>query len=36
LGVRAQGGTPAQLQDLLAGEIKRWREVIATARIEPQ
>ncbi len=36
LGVRAQGGTPAQLQDLLASEIKRWREVIAVARIEPQ
>jgi tripartite-type tricarboxylate transporter receptor subunit TctC len=36
LGVRAQGGTPAQLQDLLVSEIKRWREVIAVARIEPQ
>jgi tripartite-type tricarboxylate transporter receptor subunit TctC len=36
LGVRPQGGTPAQLQDLLVGEIKRWREVIAVAKIEPQ
>ena len=36
LGVRPQAGTPAQLQSLLASEIKRWREVIAAAKIEPQ
>ena len=36
LGVRAQGGTPAQQARLLAGEIKRWHEVIVAAKIEPQ
>jgi tripartite-type tricarboxylate transporter receptor subunit TctC len=36
LGVRPQGGTPAQLRDLLAGEITRWRGVIEAARIERQ
>jgi tripartite-type tricarboxylate transporter receptor subunit TctC len=36
LGVRAKAGTPAQLQSLLAAEIKRWRAVIGAARIEPQ
>ncbi|RPH60842.1 MAG: hypothetical protein EHM83_13880 [Burkholderiales bacterium] len=36
MGVRPQAGTPAELQALLAGEIRRWREVIAAARIEPQ
>ena len=36
LGVRPQAGTPAQLQSLLASEIKRWREVIAGAKIELQ
>ena len=36
LGVRAQAGTPAQLQSLLASEIKRWASVIAGARIELQ
>ena len=35
LGVRPQAGTPAQLQALLGSEIKRWREVIAAAKIEP-
>ena len=35
LGVRPQAGTPAQLQSLLASEIKRWRDVIAAAKIEP-
>ena len=35
LGVRPQAGTPAQLQSLLASEIKRWREVIVAAKIEP-
>jgi tripartite-type tricarboxylate transporter receptor subunit TctC len=36
LGVRPQGGTPAQLQGLLGSEIKRWRDVIRAAGIEPQ
>ncbi len=36
LGVRAQAGTPTQLQTLLAGEIKRWGEVIRSAKIEPE
>jgi tripartite-type tricarboxylate transporter receptor subunit TctC len=36
LGVRAQGGTPQQLATLLAGEIAHWREVIRTAKIEPE
>jgi tripartite-type tricarboxylate transporter receptor subunit TctC len=36
LGVRAQGGTPQQLQQLLSSEIKRWSEVIVQARIERQ
>jgi len=36
LGVRAQGGTPEQMQALLASEIKRWGSVIAAAKIEKQ
>jgi tripartite-type tricarboxylate transporter receptor subunit TctC len=36
LGVRPQGSTPEQLGSLLAGEIKRWGEVIRAAKIEPQ
>ncbi|MDP1534197.1 MAG: tripartite tricarboxylate transporter substrate binding protein [Rubrivivax sp.] len=36
LGVRVQGSTPAELQALLGGEIKRWGEVIRAARIEPE
>ena len=36
LGVRARAGTPAQLQSLLAADIKRWADVIAAAKIEPQ
>ena len=36
LGVTARAGTPEQLQSLLAGEIKRWGEVIARAKIEKQ
>jgi tripartite-type tricarboxylate transporter receptor subunit TctC len=36
MGVRPQAGTPAELEALLAGEIRRWREVIVAARIEPQ
>jgi tripartite-type tricarboxylate transporter receptor subunit TctC len=36
LGVRPTGGTQQQLRALLAAEIKHWREVIASAKIEPQ
>ena len=36
LGVRPQGGTPQQMQALLAAEIKHWREVIRAAKIEPE
>jgi tripartite-type tricarboxylate transporter receptor subunit TctC len=36
LGVRAQGGTPQQLQSLLAAEIRHWGEVIRAAKIEPE
>jgi tripartite-type tricarboxylate transporter receptor subunit TctC len=36
LGVRAQGSTPEQAQQLLGSEIKRWGEVIAKAGIELQ
>ena len=36
LGVTARAGPPEQLQSLLAGEIKRWDEVIARAKIEKQ
>jgi tripartite-type tricarboxylate transporter receptor subunit TctC len=36
LGVRPQGGTPVQMQALLASEIRHWREVITAAKIEPQ
>jgi tripartite-type tricarboxylate transporter receptor subunit TctC len=36
LGVRAQGGTPEQMRQLLASEIKRWSEVIVQSRIERQ
>jgi tripartite-type tricarboxylate transporter receptor subunit TctC len=36
LGVRPQGGTPQQLTELLASEIKRWSGVIADAKIERQ
>jgi tripartite-type tricarboxylate transporter receptor subunit TctC len=35
-GMRVQGSSPAELQALLAGEIKRWGEVIRAARIEPE
>ncbi|MEO8297415.1 MAG: tripartite tricarboxylate transporter substrate binding protein [Burkholderiales bacterium] len=34
LGVRAQGGTPEQLQQLLTAEIRRWGAVIKAAKIE--
>ena len=36
LGVRAQGGTPQQLQALLVSEIRHWGEVIRAAKIEPE
>ena len=36
LGVRPQGGTPEQMQALLASEIRRWSAVIAAAKIEKQ
>ena len=36
LGVRAQGSTPEQLQQLLSDEIRRWSQVIQTAKIELQ
>ena len=36
LGVRPQGGTPAQLESLLASEIQRWGAVIKAAKIESQ
>ena len=35
LGMRLQSSTPAELQALLASEIKRWGDVIRAARIEP-
>lgn len=36
LGVRPQGGTPQQLQALLARETAHWRAVITAAKIEPE
>ncbi|WP_119155483.1 Bug family tripartite tricarboxylate transporter substrate binding protein [Caldimonas tepidiphila] len=36
LGMRGQTGTPAEQQALLASEIKRWREVITAAKIQPE
>jgi tripartite-type tricarboxylate transporter receptor subunit TctC len=36
LGMRLQGSSPAELQALLVGEIKRWGDVIRTAKIEPE
>jgi tripartite-type tricarboxylate transporter receptor subunit TctC len=36
LGMRAAASTPAELDRLLAGEIKRWGEVIRAAKIEPE
>ena len=36
LGMRLQAGSPAELQSLLASEIKRWGEVIRAAKIEPE
>jgi tripartite-type tricarboxylate transporter receptor subunit TctC len=36
LGVRVAAGTPAELEQLLVGEIKRWGDVIRAAKIEPE
>jgi tripartite-type tricarboxylate transporter receptor subunit TctC len=36
LNLNAQGSTPEQVSDLLAGEIKRWSDVIARSKIEKQ
>ena len=36
LGMRLQGGTPAEMQALLTGEIQRWGAVIRAAKIEPE
>jgi tripartite-type tricarboxylate transporter receptor subunit TctC len=36
LGVEARAGSPEQLRDLLASEIKRWTDVINRAKIEKQ
>lgn len=36
LGMRLQGSTSAEMQALLASEIKRWGEVIRAAKIEPE
>ena len=35
-GMRLTASTPAELQALLASEIRHWGEVIRTARIEPE
>jgi tripartite-type tricarboxylate transporter receptor subunit TctC len=36
LGMRLRSGAPAELQALLASEIKRWGAVIRAAKIEPE
>jgi tripartite-type tricarboxylate transporter receptor subunit TctC len=36
VGMRVQGSSPAELQALLARDIKRWGDVIRAARIEPE
>jgi tripartite-type tricarboxylate transporter receptor subunit TctC len=36
LGMRAAASSPAELQQLLASEIKRWGDVIRAAKIEPE
>ena len=36
LGVKAQAGTPAEAQALLAAEIRHWGEVVRAARIEAE
>ena len=36
LGMRLQAGSPAELQTLLASEVRRWGDVIRAAKIEPE
>jgi tripartite-type tricarboxylate transporter receptor subunit TctC len=36
LGVEAQPGTPQQLGDRIAADLKKWHEVIVSAGIQPQ
>jgi tripartite-type tricarboxylate transporter receptor subunit TctC len=36
LGMRLSASTPAELDALLAGEIRRWGAVIRAAKIEPE
>ncbi|OGB08223.1 MAG: tripartite tricarboxylate transporter receptor protein [Burkholderiales bacterium RIFCSPHIGHO2_12_FULL_69_20] len=36
LGLRLAASTPAELQALLAGEIRRWGEVIRAAKLTPE
>lgn len=36
LGVRLAASSPAELEHLLAGEIRRWGDVIRAAKIEPE
>jgi tripartite-type tricarboxylate transporter receptor subunit TctC len=36
LGVHPQAGSPGELAELLSSEIRRWRAVIAAAKIELQ
>lgn len=35
-GIDSRGGTPEELRDLLASEIAKWTQVVATAKIEKQ
>lgn len=36
LGMRLEGSTPAELQALIASEVRRWGDVIRAAKIEPE
>jgi tripartite-type tricarboxylate transporter receptor subunit TctC len=36
LGMRVQASSPAELQSLLSNEIKRWGDVIRSAKIDPE
>jgi tripartite-type tricarboxylate transporter receptor subunit TctC len=36
IGMRLSASSPAELQTLLASEIRRWGEVIRKAKIEPE
>jgi tripartite-type tricarboxylate transporter receptor subunit TctC len=36
IGMRLNASSPAELQALLASEIRRWGEVIRKAKIEPE